>query len=296
MRNDRIGILGPNGSGKSTLINIMSKRIEPDLGIVDIGETVKIGIYSQENYHMDDDMRVIEYIREGAEFLTTAEGNKITASQMLERFLFPPNLQWTLISELSGGEKRRLYLLRVLMEAPNVLFLDEPTNDLDIETLTILEDYLDDFLCAVIVVSHDRYFLYRVVDKVFIFEGKGKITQYTGNYTEFKEKRDKILEEKIPKVKKTYKKEKPKSNNKTLKFSYNEKREYEEIDSVIAKLEEEIESIDIKIDKASTDYVLLQDLLEEKKDLEKKLDEKMERWVYLNELAEKIKYGNEKGC
>lgn len=296
LRNDRIGILGPNGSGKSTLINIMSKRIEPDLGIVDIGETVKIGIYSQENYHMDDDMRVIEYIREGAEFLTTAEGNKITASQMLERFLFPPNLQWTLISELSGGEKRRLYLLRVLMEAPNVLFLDEPTNDLDIETLTILEDYLDDFLGAVIVVSHDRYFLDRVVDKVFIFEGKGKITQYTGNYTEFKEKRDKILEEKIPKVKKTYKKEKPKSNNKTLKFSYNEKREYEEIDSVIAKLEEEIESIDIKIDKASTDYVLLQDLLEEKKDLEKKLDEKMERWVYLNELAEKIKYGNEKGC
>ncbi|MCG4584554.1 ABC-F family ATP-binding cassette domain-containing protein [Anaerosalibacter bizertensis] len=296
LRNDRIGILGPNGSGKSTLINIMSKRIEPDLGIVDIGETVKIGIYSQENYHMDDDMRVIEYIREGAEFLTTAEGNKITASQMLERFLFPPDLQWTLISELSGGEKRRLYLLRVLMEAPNVLFLDEPTNDLDIETLTILEDYLDDFLGAVIVVSHDRYFLDRVVDKVFIFEGKGKITQYTGNYTEFKEKRDKILEENIPKVKKTYKKEKPKSNNKTLKFSYNEKREYEEIDSVIAKLEEEIESIDIKIDKASTDYVLLQDLLEEKKDLEKKLDEKMERWVYLNELAEKIKYGNEKGC
>lgn len=296
LRNDRIGILGSNGSGKSTLINIMSKRIEPDSGIVDIGETVKIGIYSQENYHIDDDMRVIEYIREGAEFLTTAEGNKITASQMLERFLFPQDLQWTLIGELSGGEKRRLYLLRVLMEAPNVLFLDEPTNDLDIETLTILEDYLDDFLGAVIVVSHDRYFLDRVVDKVFVFEGKGKITQYIGNYTEFKEKRDKMLEESIPKVKKTYKKEKPKSNNKTLKFSYNEKREYEEIDSVIAKLEEEIESIDIKIDKASTDYVLLQELLGEKKELEKKLDEKMERWVYLNELAEKIKNGSGKGC
>lgn len=291
LRNDRVGILGPNGCGKSTLINIMSKRLEADSGNVDVGETVKIGVYSQENHHMDDDLRVIEYIREGAEYLTTAEGNKITASQMLERFLFSSTLQWVPIGKLSGGEKRRLHLLRVLMEAPNVLFLDEPTNDLDIETLTILEDYLEEFQGAVIVVSHDRYFLDRVVGKVFAFEGEGRIVQYTGNYTDFKRSNNYEIE-KSPIVNKGQKKKKSRPKNKVLKFSYNEKREYEKIDDIIAKLEEEVQKINIKIDEAATDYIRLEELLIEKKELENQLDEKMERWIYLNELAEKIEGQN----
>ena len=170
LRDDRIGIVGPNGMGKSTLINIIAGKLEGDGGYVDLGETVKIGLYSQETNFLKEDMRVIEYIRETAEYLTTAEGEKITASQMLERFLFPPESQWTPIEKLSGGEKRRLYLLKVLMEAPNVLLLDEPTNDLDIETLTILEDYIDNFQGAVIAVSHDRYFLDRIAEKIFAFK------------------------------------------------------------------------------------------------------------------------------
>jgi ATP-binding cassette subfamily F protein uup len=181
LRDDRVGIIGPNGIGKSTLVNIISGKLEPDTGTVDTGETVKIGVFSQETYHIDDNLRVIEYIREGAEYLTTAQGEKITASQMLEKFLFPPHEQWTLIGKLSGGEKRRLYLLRVLMESPNILLLDEPTNDLDIETLTILEDYLEEFPGAVITVSHDRYFLDRVVNKIFSFEENGEIVQHTGD-------------------------------------------------------------------------------------------------------------------
>jgi ATP-binding cassette subfamily F protein uup len=190
LRNDRVGIIGPNGSGKSTLINIISGRLFPDSGSVDVGETVKIGVYSQETLHMDENMKAIEYIKEGSEFLTTSEGYRISASQMLERFLFPSVLQWSPISKLSGGEKRRLYLLRVLMEAPNVLLLDEPTNDLDIETLTILEDYLEEFQGAVIAVSHDRYFLDRIADKIFVFDGSGQIAKYTGNYSDYKESKE----------------------------------------------------------------------------------------------------------
>ncbi|MDD4504540.1 MAG: ABC-F family ATP-binding cassette domain-containing protein, partial [Clostridiaceae bacterium] len=187
LRNDRVGIIGPNGSGKTTLMNIIAGAIKSDSGAVEVGETVKIGIFSQDSYHMSDNsIRVIEYIREGAEYLETAEGEKISASQMLERFLFSPSAQWTPLSKLSGGEKRRLQLLRVLMEAPNVLLLDEPTNDLDIETLTILEDYIESFSGAVIAVSHDRYFLDKTVDKIFVFEGKGRIKKYTGNYTDIK--------------------------------------------------------------------------------------------------------------
>ena len=286
LRDDRIGILGPNGSGKSTLINIMSRKIDPDFGIVDIGETVKIGVFSQETYHMDNDMRAIEYIREGGEYLTTAEGDKISASQMLERFLFPKEAQWTPIGKLSGGEKRRLHLLRVLMEAPNVLLLDEPTNDLDIQTLTILEDYLEEFLGAVVAVSHDRYFLDKLVEKVFVFEGKGKIVQYTGNYSYFKEKNKEVLGEAPTHSNKPNKKER--EIKKTLKFSYNEQREWEEIDDIIAKLEGEIKKINDKIEESSSEYTVLQELLGEKEKLEFQLDEKMERWLYLNELAEKI--------
>ena len=295
LRDDRIGILGPNGSGKSTLMNIICGRVKPDSGVVEIGETVKMGVFSQEAYHMDESLKIIEYIREGAEYITTSDGSKISASQMLERFLFPPHLQWTLISKLSGGEKRRLYLLRVLMEAPNVLLLDEPTNDLDIQTLTILEDYLEEFPGAIIAVSHDRYFLDKMAEKVFVFEGDGKIVQYTGNYTSFKEdnkESNKKIEVKGKDENKDKDNNKKREKNKSLKFSYNEQREYEEIDDVIAAIEEKIENINGEIDAASTDYVLLQELLAKKEELEEEYDEKMKRWVYLNELAEKIEKGN----
>ena len=290
LRNDRIGILGSNGSGKSTLINIMSGKLKPDTGNVEIGDTVKIGFYSQETYHIDDNLRVIDYIKETSDSITTSKGIKISASQMLENFLFSPAVQWTPIGKLSGGEKRRLHLLRVLMEAPNVLFLDEPTNDLDIETLTILEDYLEDFAGAVVVVSHDRYFLDKLVDKVFVFEGEGKIVQYTGNYWYYKHN---ILNKKLEvnkEVVNNSKKEKPKRENKPLKLTFKEQREYEEIDDIIAELEDKIQEIDVKMVEASTDYMVLQELLEEKEQLKILLDEKMERWVYLNELVEKIEH------
>lgn len=301
LRDDRVGIVGPNGSGKSTLINIISGRLEPDSGKVDIGETVRIGVFSQETYHMDDSLRVIEYIREGAEFLSTAEGQKISASQMLERFLFPPHEQWAPISKLSGGEKRRLHLLRVLMDAPNILLLDEPTNDLDIETLTILEDYLEEFQGAVIAVSHDRYFLDKMAEKIFVFEGNGKIKQYTGNYTLFKENEtvdddDSTLNQDLNKDKddtnknlsQINKSNSGKEKEKLLKFTFKEQKEYDEIDDIIAELEGKIQDVETKISEVASDYVLLQELLAQKEDLEKQLDEKMQRWVYLNELAEEI--------
>ncbi|MBS4536130.1 ABC-F family ATP-binding cassette domain-containing protein [Clostridium sp. D2Q-14] len=293
LRDDRVGIIGPNGVGKSTLINIITGRVTPDKGTVDIGETVKVGIFSQGTYYIDDSLRAIEYIKKGAEYIPTADGDKITASQMMEKFLFPGDLQWTYISKLSGGEKRRLHLLRVLMEAPNVL-LDEPTNDLDIETLTILEDYLENFKGAVISVSHDRYFLDKMTEKIFLFEGEGKIAQHTGNYTAFKDNENKridtLFEKKKNKLegsKKDHSKEN-KNNKKSLKLSYNEQREYDEIDDIILNLEEKIEDIEEKIASTTSDYIVLQELLEKKKELECQLDEKMQRWIYLNELVEKI--------
>lgn len=301
LRDDRVGIVGPNGAGKSTLINIINGKLQPDSGNVTVGETVKIGVFSQETYHMDNNMRVIEYIRDAAEYITTAEGDKITASQMLEKFLFPPHEQWSLIGKLSGGERRRLYLLRVLMESPNILLLDEPTNDLDIATLTILEDYLEEFPGAVITVSHDRYFLDRVVNKIFSFEGNGKIMQHTGNYSDYKEfveiaeaekanvdnKADK-KKETVDKNNSSVDKNTENKKEKPLKFSFKEQKEYDEIDGVIADLESKIEEIDKDIDKASSDFSKLQELLKEKESLEKQLEEKMDRWVYLNELADKI--------
>ncbi len=301
LRDDRVGIVGPNGSGKSTLINIISKRLEPDSGNIDIGETVRIGLFSQETYHMDESLRVIDYIREGAEFLPTADGQKISASQMLERFLFPPHEQWAPIGKLSGGEKRRLHLLRVLMDAPNVLLLDEPTNDLDIETLTILEDYLDDFQGAVIAVSHDRYFLDKMAEKIFVFEGNGGIKQYTGNYSLFRE--NEVVDNVGNSRGQNYNKSKAVDNinpvevinNKSekikerpLKFTFKEQREFDEIDDIIAKLEEKIQDTESKIGGAASDYILLQELLVQKEELEKQLDEKMQKWIYLNELAEEI--------
>jgi len=294
-RGDRVGIIGPNGSGKSTLLNIMCGQLQPDNGTVDIGETVKIGLYSQEMQHLDGSLRVIEYIKEGAELLNTADGHTISASQMLERFLFPPALQWSLIEKLSGGEKRRLYLLRVLMEAPNILLLDEPTNDLDITTLAILEDYLDDFNGAVLAASHDRYFLDRMAEKILSFEGEGQITEYTGNYSDYQEKRSDQAVDKansattkrtvIPKQPE----EQKESKKPKLKFTYHEQKEYAEIDDIIADLEDKITLMQTQINDAAADYVLLQQLVTEKDALETKLQEKLDRWVYLNELADKIK-------
>ncbi len=278
LRSDRIGVIGPNGVGKSTLMGLISGELKPDSGSVDVGQTVRIGLFSQETTHMPEDMRVIEYIR---------EVSPTGASQMLERFLFPPERQWTPISKLSGGEKRRLYLLRVLSEAPNVLLLDEPTNDLDIETLTVLEDYLEDFDGAVIAVSHDRYFLDRMADSIFVFEGSGRIARHTGNYFDYISetalvKAPEKAVEKAPEKKPAQAKEKP------LKFSYKEQREFESIDSDIAELEQKLEEMEGKIERSATDFVKLQKLLEEKGELEKQLDHKMERWIYLNELSEKI--------
>lgn len=306
LRRDRVGIVGPNGSGKSTLLNIISGRLTPDSGKIEVGETVKLGYYSQETQHMDDNQRVIEYIKEGGEHITTAEGDKITASQMLERFLFPSNLQWTPIGKLSGGEKRRLYLLRVLMEAPNVLLLDEPTNDLDITTLTILEDYLDYFNGAVIAVSHDRYFLDRMAEKIFAFEENGRIVEYTGNYSHFNESKhnndhvnglesiktrgNQETEKKVQDKKAT-----DRQKDRPLKFTFKEQKEYDEIDLVIAELEEKIKEKESLIEGATSDYTQLQQLLSEKEEIEKQLEEKMERWVYLNDLAEKIEGGEKRG-
>lgn len=288
-RKDRIGIVGPNGSGKSTLINILCKKLQPDSGEIITGETVKIGLFSQDVHGMNEELRVIEYIKEGAEILTTSDGTKVTASQMLEKFLFPKDLQWDPISKLSGGEKRRLFLLRVLMEAPNVLLLDEPTNDLDIATLAILEDYIDHFSGAVVSVSHDRYFLDRTVGKIFLFEGNGVVSFHTGNYSDLNyelmhkgdKSDDKIVDKNKVAITKT--KEKP------LKFTFKEKTEYDQIDSIIAKLEGKIAKSQKQIEGETTDYAAIEKFMDEKSKSEKKLEKKMERWVFLNELSDKIK-------
>lgn len=293
LRDDRIGIIGPNGCGKSTLLNIIARRLNEDSGSIEIGDTVSIGYYSQESEDMDISLRAIEYIKEAAEYITTNTGDKITASQMMENFLFTGEQQWTPIERLSGGEKRRLYLLRVLMEAPNVLLLDEPTNDLDIETLSILEDYIESFDGPIITVSHDRYFLDKITNKIFSFEGNGKIKEFTGNFFYFreleKETEPEITEEKVKVKKEASVKEKP------LKFTYKEEKEFAEIDNVIEEIEKNISETEDKINSASSDYALLQKYLAEKEDLEKLLDEKMERWAYLNELAEKIEKQRVKG-
>lgn len=284
LRDDRVGILGANGLGKSTLLKIFSGEIKPDKGSVEIGETVKLGIFSQETSHLDDSQRAIDYIKDGGEYITTADGTKISASQMLEKFLFSTDQQWTPIGKLSGGEKRRLHLLRTLMESPNVLLLDEPTNDLDIQTLTILEDYIEDFPGAVIIVSHDRYLLDKIVDKVFVFEGNGLIKGYTGNYSYFKEN----VKEEEPKEQ-VQKKERTKSAPQKMKFSYKEQREWESIDDEIQKLETEISSIDDEMTKVASQYSKLEELIKKKAEVEAMLEEKMERWLYLSDMDEKIR-------
>ncbi len=341
-RHDRIGIIGKNGQGKSTLIKILNGELTPDSGEIEIGETVKIGCFTQDDAHMDLNMRAIDYVKEASDYIETADGTKISASQMCERFLFNSTMQYTLIGKLSGGERRRLHLLRTLMLAPNVLLLDEPTNDLDIETLNRLEDYLDEFkgvvisvshdryfldrICnkifllldeptndldietlnrledyldefkgVVISVSHDRYFLDRICNKIFAYEGNGNIHIFTGNYSDYliyKEIQGIEFEEAQKTKKKELehkevKKEKPK-NDKKLKFSYNEQREFDTIDADIEKLESKIAEHEESTSKFATNFTKLQEILDEKANLEKELEHKYERWEYLNNLAEEI--------
>jgi len=287
LRSDRIGIVGKSGSGKSTLLNIISGRLRPDSGSVVLGDTVKIGYFSQESAEMDLNSRVIDYIKDSKGVIETAEGS-VTASKMLEKYLFTPDMQWNTIGKLSGGERRRLYLLGILMQAPNVLLLDEPTNDLDIQTLTVLEEYLESFSGPVVIVSHDRYFLDKVTDTIFDFRGDGEIRKFLGCYSEYL---DEDVAEPAPK-KAAERVEKVKTpSEKKLRFSFKEQREFETIDGDIAALEEEIKDINEQIELASSDYVKLQELTTQKDSLEQALEEKMNRWVYLNELAEKIAGG-----
>lgn len=284
LRDERIGILGKSGCGKSTLMKIISGELRPDSGSVVLGDTVKLGYFSQDTAEMDLNSRVIDYIKEIAEVIETPEGT-VTASQMLERYLFTPDLQWNTIGRLSGGERRRLYLLGILMQAPNVLLLDEPTNDLDIQTLTILEEYLESFGGAVIVISHDRYFLEKVADVGFVFSGDGMIEKRLGDFFEYMEQ-----SVSAPPTKKTSDGvEKARIQpDKKLKFSFKEQYEYDNIDAEIAELEEKVNELKVLIQEASSDYIKLQELMTQKEDLNKKLEDKMERWIYLHELAEKI--------
>ena len=314
LKNDRIGYIGPNGSGKSTLMKMIAGWVQPDSGTIEIGQTVKMGYFSQENEDMDTSLKVIDYIKNVAEYVKTKDGS-ISASQMLERFLFPPSVQHTVIGKLSGGERRRLYLLKILMDAPNVLILDEPTNDLDIRTLMILEDYLDSFQGIVITVSHDRYFLDRVVRRIFAFEGDGVIRQYEGGFTDYQIRKEAELaaagelesasgtgakggkggagagaagaaactDDGSAAAKKN---EKPRERK--LKFSYMEQKEWDTIEDDMAALEEKIADLDTQIAASATNYGKLRELMAEKETAETKLEEKMERWMYLNDLAEKI--------
>jgi len=294
VKGDRVGIVGNNGMGKTTLINIISGKLSQDSGEIDMGETVKVGCFSQDSLNMDENMRVIDYVKEGGEIIPVANGFKITASQMCERFLFDGTMQYTPIGKLSGGERRRLQLLRVLMEAPNVLILDEPTNDLDIDTLQILENFLDDFGGILLIVSHDRYFLDRLCHKIFAYEGGGKIKEYTGNFSDYLIKRE-LSNTEAPDSKNSHKetkKERVKNKDERPKFSFKEQKEYEQIDEVIEKIENKISKVEKDIENTVTDYEKLQKFIKEKEELELELAEKYERWEYLNELAQRIEEYN----
>ena len=293
LRNQRLGIIGPNGCGKSTLMKMIVGILKPDAGEIEWGDTIKIGYFAQEVPDMDRNLRVIDYIREVAEYIPTKDG-KISASMMLERFLFDSAMQYTPVEKLSGGEKRRLYLLKVLMEAPNVLLLDEPSNDIDIPTLTILEDYLDSFSGIVVAVSHDRYFLDNMADRIFAFEGEGHLVQYEGGYTDYLEARERKMADMSEEESSLIKKDKSSKNDwkqnrkEKLKFTFKEQREFETIDEDIEKLEERIASLEEEMMKNATNSGKLREIVEEKEEAEKALEEKMDRWVYLNDLAERI--------
>lgn len=290
-KNDRIGVIGKNGAGKTTLVNMITGAISPDNGDIEIGDTVSIGTFSQDNTHMDLNQRAIDYIKEGGENIPTEDGYNITASQLAERFLFDGTMQYTPIEKLSGGERRRLHLLRVLMESPNVLILDEPTNDLDIETLKILEDFLDEFIGVVLIVSHDRYFLDRLCNKIFSYEGDGLVKQYVGNYSDYLiHKEYEIKPEKSKnevKEKKTNQKENRNTSSKP-KFTFKEQKEFEEIYSVIESLEHELTVIEDKMAKNASNYGALNELMKEKETLEEELLFKYERLEYLEDIANKI--------
>lgn len=296
LRNDKIGIVGENGAGKTTLINLLRGKVALDSGTIEIGDTVKISCFAQDNTHMDPNLRVIDYVKEGGEYIPVEDGTKITASTMCERFLFDSTMQYTPIGKLSGGEKRRLHLLRVLMESPNFLILDEPTNDLDIETLKILEDFLDKFMGVVIVVSHDRYFLDRICTKIFSYEGNGFIKEYNGNYSDFLISKEienaassidnSKLDDKSKEEKSKGSKERTKDNK--PKFTFKEQKEFETIDDDILKLEEKMQTIEKDMAKNSSNYGKLNELMKEKEDVQKELEQKYERWEYLNEIAEAI--------
>jgi ATP-binding cassette subfamily F protein uup len=297
-KEDRIGVIGPNGVGKSTLINIIRGNIKGNSGEIVIGETVKIGCFAQDHREMDMNMRVIDYVREGGEYIPVADGSKITASNMCEKFLFDGTMQYTKIEKLSGGERRRLYLLRVLMEAPNVLLLDEPTNDLDINTLNILEDFLDSFIGVVVVVSHDRYFLDRICNKIFAYRDKGMIKVYNGNYSDYQiavEIEKNNIEQEDKKDKKMVNTKAKKERDNRPKFSFKEIKEYEEIPELIEILESKVSSIEEDMVKNSSSYGKLQELMGEKEKLEEELMAKYERYEYLEEIAKKIEeYKNNK--
>lgn len=299
LKGDRVGIIGPNGYGKTTLVRMICGLLEPDQGRIVRGETVRIGYFSQESFageDFDPTVKAIDYIRHISQEIQTPEGT-LTAAQMMEKFLFPADLQYTEIGRLSGGERRRLYLLRVLMEAPNVLVLDEPTNDLDIETLAVLEDYLEQFPGVVIAVSHDRYFLDKLMNHVFVLAGNGEVRHYTGGYADYRadvasERQRLAAQQRLdsqPLPNSSPKKTSGgRSHQEKLKFSFKEQREYEEIDGVIAGLEEKIAQTEALIAQNASDYAVLQELTAEKEELETQLAAKMERWVYLNDLAERI--------
>ena len=298
LHTDRIGVIGPNGCGKSTLFKMIIGKEQPDSGTVTIGQTVKLGYFAQENEPINPSVRVIDYIKEGGSTIHTNEGS-ISASNLLERFLFPPDLQYSPAERLSGGERRRLALLRILMEAPNILLLDEPTNDLDITTLTLLEDYLDSFDGIVVTISHDRYFLDRICRRIFAFEGNGMLTQYEGGYTDYKKASASEINQAGSKPS-TPAKEQEKAINrhnwkegqeKKLKMSYKEQKDFETIESDIASLEKQIGCLEQDILRAAHDFVRLNELTSQKEGLQSLLDEKMDRWIYLEELNEKIQKG-----
>lgn len=281
---DRIGIVGANGSGKTTLLNILAGRVEQDEGTVEIGDTVKIGYYTQDYAPLKEDVKVIDMVREVAEAVHTIKGDIITAEQMLERFLFPRSQQWTYVRKLSGGEKRRLYLLTVLMREPNVLFLDEPTNDLDTETLTVLEDYLEQFPGVVITVSHDRYFLDKTVDQIIGFTDSETLTYFYGNYSEYRESRQAVTNSRKP-----IKQEKQPPKPKKKKLSYHEQKEWETIEDDITELETELEQLEKDLAEAGSDADAIQTLYEKQTEAEAELEQKMERWEALSLLVEQLK-------
>lgn len=288
LRNDRIGIVGPNGSGKSSLMDIIAGRLAPTRGTVKVGQTVKIGYFAQHSEFKDADCRVLEYIKNVSDYIETADGTRITAAQMLERFLFPPELQWVPVSKLSGGEKRRLYLLSVLMSAPNVLILDEPTNDLDIPTLSVLEDYLDTFNGAVIAVSHDRYFLDRFAGKIFAFMGGGEVRQFIGDYSRYEQARAEAqnLARQQERAHSTVKPQQREEKQRAPKMTYKEKLEYEQIEQVIAQAEAELKMTEMEINACGTDFVKLTELTAKQQELTQRISDLTDRWAYLEELAE----------